>query len=87
MHNVWNFLVAHRVTDVLVVGYLWSAFIGALPAPTASSSTFYRFSFSFFNLLAANIARAKSTAVEGSPNFQAAVMKQQNGGQNVQAPK
>ena len=33
----------------------------------------YKFWFSFFNYLAANIARARDTRVEGSPNFQDAV--------------
>jgi hypothetical protein len=55
--------------------YAWSAFIGALPAPTATSSTGYQFAFKFLNILAANISRASSTAVENSPNFNDAAAK------------
>lgn len=75
MNVIWNFIVAHQVLCTLAGGYAWSAFISALPAPTATSSAMYQFWFKFFNLLAANIARAKSTAVENSPNFVAAVQK------------
>lgn len=73
VNTIWQFLTDHQVLCTLVAGYTWSAFISALPAPQATSSTLYRFWFSFFNVLAANIARASSTKVESSPNFQAAV--------------
>jgi len=36
----------------------------------------YQFAFKFLNILAANISRAKSTAVEGSPNWAPAVAQQ-----------
>jgi hypothetical protein len=67
------FFYAHQVLVTLGAGYLWSSFISALPAPQATSSTMYRFFFTFLNVLAANISRANSTKVESSPNFQAAV--------------
>jgi hypothetical protein len=73
MTTTWNFIVAHQVLCTLAAGYVWSAFISALPAPTATSGTGYKFVFSFLNVLAANIARAKGATVESSPNFQAAV--------------
>jgi hypothetical protein len=73
MSNLWNFMVAHQVIATLAIGYVWSAFISALPAPGATSGTGYKFVFSFLNVLAANIARAKGATVESSPNFQAAV--------------
>jgi hypothetical protein len=60
--------------------YVWSAFIGALPAPTKDSSGPYRFFFTFLNLLAANIARARSTTIESSPNWKDALAKQQSSG-------
>jgi hypothetical protein len=62
-------------TITLVCGAVWSAFVSSLPAPTAQSTPKYQFWFKFFNTLAANLARAKSTAVENSPNFQDAVNK------------
>lgn len=59
-----------------LAGAVWSAFVSSLPAPTAQSTAKYQFWFKFFNTLAANFARAKSTAVENSPNFAAAVNAQ-----------
>ncbi len=73
MSNIWQFIMNHQVLATLSVGYVWAAFIGSLPAPTATSSMTYQFAFKFLNILAANIARATSSKVESSPNFQAAV--------------
>ncbi len=73
MSNIWQFVIAHQVLTTLTAGYVWAAFIGALPAPMATSSMTYQFAFKFLNILAANIARATSAKVEASPNFQAAV--------------
>ena len=78
MHAVWSFLAAHEVITTLVCYWTLSAFIGALPAPTAQSSQLYSFFFKFSNTLGGNLLRALSTTVESSPNFQAAV-KLQNG--------
>lgn len=75
MTAFWNFVVAHQVIFTLIGGYIWSAFISALPAPTAASGPWYRFLFSFANYLAANISRAKNSAVESSPNFLPAAQK------------
>lgn len=72
MNPVWQFVTDHQVIATAVVGYIWAALIGALPAPTATSSTTYQFAFKFLNLLAANISRS-TAKVENSPNFQAAV--------------
>lgn len=73
MNTIWQFLNDHQVLCTLAGGYVWSAFISALPAPQGTSSSMYQFWFKFLNVLAANIARASSTKVESSPNFQAAV--------------
>lgn len=54
--------------------------ITSLPAPTKDSTAKYVWFFKFSNaILAGNIKRAQSTAVENSPNFQDAVQKL-NGG-------
>jgi len=58
--------------------YVIDAFISSLEAPTASSGPFYRFFFKFANKVAANWSRANNTAVESSPNFQAALDVQTN---------
>jgi len=68
-----QFFNEHQVLCSLAAGYIWSAFVSALPAPSAQSGPLYRFWFSFFNLLAANISRAQNTRVESSPNFAQAV--------------
>jgi hypothetical protein len=70
-----QFIIAHQVLFTLGAAYVWSSFISALPAPTATSSTFYQFAFKFLNVLAANIARARNNAVESSPNWTDALAK------------
>jgi hypothetical protein len=75
MDAIISFIQAHQTTAALAGFYVLSAFIGALPAPTAESGQFYKFFFAFANTLGANIARARSTAVEGSPNWAPAVQK------------
>jgi len=67
---------AWAIIGTFLVNYVWSAFVSALPAPTVQSTTMYQFAFKFLNILAANISRAKSTAVEGSPNWAPAVAQQ-----------
>lgn len=54
----------------LVFAYwIFSAAVGALPAPTAESSLFYRWLFQFLNTLAGNITRAFSAKIPGlKPN-------------------
>ena len=76
MSTVWDFMVAHQVLCTVIAGVVWSSVISSLDAPTADSSAFYRFAFKFLNALAANFARARSTAVESSPNFQDALNRQ-----------
>jgi hypothetical protein len=73
MNTIVTFVTAHQVLVTLVVGYVWSSFISALPSPQATSSAVYVFFFKFLNVLAANIARAQNSKVESSPNFMDAV--------------
>lgn len=63
----------HPAFVTLIIYYILSAAISSLPSPTATSTKFYFWFFRFSNTLAANLSRAYSTAVESSPNFQAAV--------------
>lgn len=72
---------AITATVTNVAQFIGSAFVSSLPAPTATSSPKYQFWFKFFNTVAGNLTRAKSTAVEASPNFQEAINKV-----NAQAP-
>lgn len=62
----------HHQTVILtlIVYYVVSAAISAMPSPTAQSKPFYVWLFKFANTLAANLSRAYSTAVERSPNFE-----------------
>jgi hypothetical protein len=81
MTNVWNFIVAHQlsITTTLTAIVTWITNVGftkivsALPAPAATSSTRYIFWFKFLNNFMGNASRANNSAVESSPNFQAAV--------------
>ena len=73
MNSAIAFLQAHPTSSTLVAYYIAISFTGSLPAPTASSSMLYQFIFKFVNTLAGNLARAYSSKVESSPNFQAAV--------------
>jgi len=72
-----QFLSQHQIVVTAIL--TWAAnsgftiFATSLPAPTAQSSTSYQFWFKLLNNLAANLSRAKNTAVESSPNFQDAV--------------
>lgn len=52
-----------------------TAFIGSFPAPTKDSSVKYVFWFKFSNTVIGNLKRAQSTALENSPNWQAAIEK------------
>lgn len=70
--NPW---VAFFTGGITIGGLKFAAdiFISSLPAPTAQSSSSYRYWFTVANKFAANWSRAKSTAVENSPNFEQAV--------------
>jgi len=74
---VGEFFAQHWVAVVwtFFVQYIWSAFIGALDAPTAQSGGLYKFFFKFANGIAGNLKRASNTAVESSPNWTPAVQK------------
>jgi len=75
MGSVMQFLQSHTTIVSLVAYYIFSAVVGGMPAPTAQSSTTYQWAFATFNILASNIARARNTAVESSPNWIAALAK------------
>lgn len=61
--------------------FLFSTAVSSMPAPTATSTASYQFWFKFLNTVAGNLARAKQSSVESSPNFQDAINKA-----NAQAP-
>lgn len=56
-----------------LVNNVASAAVGSLEAPTKDSTPKYQFWFKFLNTVIGNIQRAKSTALEQSPNFHDAV--------------
>jgi hypothetical protein len=75
MKHFLDFISAHQVATTLGAYWFISCFIGALPAPTATSGQFYKFFFKFANTFGGNLLRAFSTALEGSPNWKDAVTK------------
>jgi hypothetical protein len=64
---------------LLAVGATWvfnnivTALISALPAPTKDSTARYVYWFKVANTITGNLKRAQSTALEDSPNWQAAI--------------
>jgi hypothetical protein len=69
-HPYWATLVSTWFMNNVV-----TAFVSAFPAPTKDSSTAYLVWFKFTNTLIGNIMRAKNSSLEGSPNWQDAVVK------------
>ena len=72
-----NFLL-HSELGHFILYLSATAFIGGMPAPTASSSVAYRWMFSSLNSFAMNFTRAFASKVEKSPNFQGALDVQTN---------
>lgn len=79
MNAILTFISQHQIATTAIVTWLansgFTIFATSLPAPTAQSSPSYQFWFKLLNNLAANLSRAKSAAVENSPNFIAAAQK------------
>jgi hypothetical protein len=61
MSTIIAFLQAHQTSSVLVAFWIFSAFVGSLPAPTINSGQFYQFFFKFINTIGANVSRAYSS--------------------------
>jgi hypothetical protein len=70
--------IAHHLVLLGVIG-TWlfnniiTVLVSSLDAPTKDSSARYRYWFKVLNSVIGNVARAKSTALELSPNWQAAM--------------
>ena len=69
-HPYWASAIATWLLNNVV-----TAFVAAFPSPTKDSSTAYVVWFRFTNTLIGNLARAKNTALESSPNWQDALAK------------
>jgi hypothetical protein len=75
MTEIYNFVAGHPW--VVFFGYIiYTAFVGSLTAPSATSSQAYRSLFAILNALAAQFSRM-APKVESSPNFEPAVNLQQ----------
>ena len=70
--------VAHHLVLIGMVG-TWlfnnivTVLVSSMPAPTKDSSARYVYWFKVLNTIIGNAARARSTALEQSPNWQAAI--------------
>jgi hypothetical protein len=71
-------VLLHSEIAHFVAYFGFIALVGGMPAPSATSSTGYKWAFSSLNLFAANFARAAGPKIENSPNFQAALNIQQS---------
>ena len=60
MNSLWQFIIAHET--VIGMGSLWvvSAAVSSLPAPVATSGTFYVWFYKFANLVVANFDKLSS---------------------------
>lgn len=76
MNALVSIFTNHPYISTLGTYWFLSAFIGALPAPTAQSHQVYVFAYKFINTLGGNVVRALQSKVESSPNFIAAVNTQ-----------
>jgi hypothetical protein len=70
--TVSQFLL-HSELGHFIMYFAGIAFVGGMPAPTATSGIAYRWTFTSLNMFAANFKRAVSTKIENSPNWEAAV--------------
>ncbi len=72
-----KFGIAHPYLFSAIATFLFnnviSAMVSNLPAPTKDASVKYVYWFKVANTVIGNLQRAKSTSIEQSPNFQAAV--------------
>jgi len=66
----------HSELGHFILYFAGISFVGGMPAPTATSGVAYKWAFASLNSFAGNLARAFSTKIEKSPNFQDAVQKQ-----------
>ena len=58
----------HPTVAPLITYMLFSAAVGAMPAPPANSGMFYVWLFKFLNTFASNFARAFSSKLGGGTN-------------------
>lgn len=75
MNELIHWFEQHQVLATYVAAMILTAFGSSLPAPTKDSSQQYIFWFKFANTIIGNFMRAQSTALEKSPNWEAAVQK------------
>ncbi len=61
MKGFMSIIHTYPTWSTLVGYYVFSAFVGALPAPPVNSNLFYQFFFKFMNTLGANVSRAYSS--------------------------
>lgn len=66
-------LMAMAAVATWLVNNVITALVQNLPAPTATSTEKYKYWFKVANTIIGNLARAKNTSIENSPNFWPAV--------------
>ena len=71
MNGLIALIVAHQVTSTIVACWVFSAGVGAMPTPAATSGPFYVWTFNFLHVVTAGIARLVATKFPGSSLGQA----------------
>lgn len=68
MKEIWQFLLIHQTAAALILYWLASNFVSALPSPTNNSGNFYKFTFAFAHGLSGSLPRIfPSTRVFNDP--------------------
>lgn len=75
--NIGQFFL-HSELGHFILYFAGISFIGGMPAPTATSGVAYKWAFASLNSFAGNLARAFSTKIEKSPNWEPAVQQHIN---------
>lgn len=70
-------VLLHSEIAHFVMFFAFIAFVGGMPAPSATSGLAYKWAFASLNMFSGNVVRAFGPKIENSPNFQAAVNTQQ----------
>lgn len=72
-----NAILHHQVIIGIIATWIFNnvvtVLVSNLPAPTKDSSQSYIYWFKVLNTIIGNLQRAKSTAIENSPNWKAAI--------------
>jgi hypothetical protein len=80
-----HFLVAHQVGATLVIYYIFSAAVSAMPMPDSTSGKFYQWIFGMLHTLSGDITKAFASRLPIPASLQTAQTATAQAAQSVQA--